>query len=180
VAVPVTAAVRLATPADAEAIARVHVASFHAAYAGRMPAVVIAAFTLEKRVARWRDILARDAPEERSFVSPAEGRVIGFASTGPARDADAAPGTAELYALYLDPAAWGLGIGRALFAEAVADLRARGRVAMTAWVLEGNARAQRFYEACGMRLDGERKVVVEEGADLVHVRHALPIAARAA
>ena len=44
---------------------------------------------------------------------------------------------------------------------------------MTAWVLEGNARAQRFYEAAGMRLDGGRKVEVEEGADLDYVRHAL-------
>jgi len=170
--------VRVATVADAEAIARAHVASWHAAYAGLMPDAVLAAFTVEVRTARWRDILARDAPEDRTWVAPAEAP-LAFASTGPCRDDDAgamAQPPAELYALYAHPSAWGLGAGKALFEAAARDLRARGLAVLTAWVLDGNARARRFYEIAGMRLDGARKIEVAEGAPLPHVRYALPLA----
>jgi L-amino acid N-acyltransferase YncA len=55
------------------------------------------------------------------------------------------------------PAASGSASGRALFARAVADLRARGFEAATLWVLRDNQRARRFYEAAGWRLDGSPK-----------------------
>jgi RimJ/RimL family protein N-acetyltransferase len=168
--------VRIADLADAEAIARVQVASWQAAYAGLMPAAVLSAFTVERRVTAWRAILARDAsPDARTFVATNRA-VVGFASTGSSRDPDAAPWSSELYALYLHPSVWGQGVGRALFDAAVADLCARGRREVTAWVLAGNARALRFYEAAGMRLDGGHKVEVMEGAQLPHVRCALALA----
>ncbi len=170
-----TPSVRLATLADAEPIARAQVASWRAAYTGLIPEAVLAAFTVEVRTTRWRAILARDAPEERTWVAPA-GNPLGFVSTGPSRDEGAGPAVAELYGLYLDPSAWGGGLGRALFEAATADLRARGRAAVTAWVLEGNARAHRFYEIAGMRPDGARKIEMEQGAALPHVRYALPLA----
>ena len=163
--------VRLAVPGDAAAIARVHVESWHAAYAGLMPAAVLDAFTVEAREPRWRAILTRDAPAERTLVIAPGGFVAGFASTGPSRDEDAAPGAAELYALYLAPGSWGTGLGRALLAAAIGDLLARGHASMTLWVLDGNARARRFYEAAGMRADGAVKVEVEQGAGLPHARY---------
>lgn len=167
-------AVRLAVLDDAAAIARVHVASWRVAYAGLMPDAVRlhASFTVERREARWRDILARGASEERTFVVVAGGHIAGFASTGPNRDEGADPATSELYALYLDPDAWGLGLGRTLLAEAVADLRARARSAVTLWVLEGNVKARRFYEAAAMRADGAIRVDEEAGVALPHLRYA--------
>ena len=168
-------AVRPALPEDAGALARAHVASWRAAYAGLMPEALLAGFTVEAREGRWREILGRDAPGERTFVATGAGGILGFVSTGPSRDQGAGAGEAEVYGLYLDPGAWGLGLGRALFAAAVADLRERGRVRVTLWVLEGNARGRGFYEARGMRADGGFKVEVEEGVELPHVRYALAL-----
>lgn len=167
--------VRLAVPGDAAAIARVQVESWHAAYAGLMPAAVLDAFTVEKREPRWKAILTRDAPAERTLVIAPGGVVAGFASTGPSRDEGAMPDVAELYALYLAPGSWGTGLGRALLAAAIEELRARGYASMTLWVLDGNARARRFYEAAGMRADGAVKVEIEEGAELPHTRYGLPL-----
>ena len=81
-------------------------------------------------------------------------RVLGFAVTGPSEDADADPGTAELYAIYLEPGSFGTGVGRRLFAHAVGDVRERGFRTATLWVLESNGQARRFYEVAGWKLDG--------------------------
>jgi ribosomal protein S18 acetylase RimI-like enzyme len=173
------AVLRRAVPGDAAALARVQVESWRAAYAGLMPDELLARLTVEKREARWQAILERRAPDERTFVAQDSGRVLGFACTGPSRDAGAMPGSAELYSLYLDPSVWRCGLGRALFTHAIADLEERGHVAVTLWVLEGNARARLFYEAAGMETDGGTKIEVDEGAELPHVRYRLTLRASA-
>ncbi|HEU5369692.1 MAG TPA: GNAT family N-acetyltransferase, partial [Ktedonobacterales bacterium] len=88
---------------------------------------------------------------------------------------DAPPLTGEVRAIYLAQAAAGKGIGRALFAHAVADLRARGYQRATLWVLESNARARRFYEVAGWRPDGARKTEERPGALLREVRYAIAL-----
>jgi L-amino acid N-acyltransferase YncA len=57
------------------------------------------------------------------------GQVVGFASTGPSSDTDTTPGTAQLYAIYLDQPTVGRGIGRVLLAHALSDLSERRYVA---------------------------------------------------
>lgn len=169
--------VRLAAPADARDLAVVHVTGWRAAYAGLMPDRVLAALDVDEHERTWRARLDRPAPEERTLVVAIDGRAIGFAAIGPSRDSDHGPGDAEVYALYLDPGAWGRGLGRALFAAAVDDLRRRGHAAVSLWVLETNARARRLYEAAGMRADGGVKDEVVDGAPLPHVRYRLPLGA---
>lgn len=173
---PAPAVIRLAVPADAETVARVQVESWRAAYAGLMPEAVLTGLDVGERTAAWRARIERpEIPERRLFVVEVAGKVEGFASTGPSRDDGAAPGTGEVLALYLAPAAWGQGHGRALFAAAVDDLRGRGFAEVTLWVLDGNTRGRRFYEAAGMKPDGVTKIEVEGGAELPHVRYALPL-----
>ena len=169
-------AVRLAVPDDSDAVARIQVESWRTAYAGLMPETVLAGLSVEHRAAAWRGRLEHpEVLERRLFVIDVDGTVAGFASTGPSRDEGADTGTAEVYALYLAPAAWGRGHGRALFAAAVEDLRVRGFAQVTLWVLDGNARGRRFYEAAGMAPDGATKVEVEGGAGLPHARYARPL-----
>jgi GNAT superfamily N-acetyltransferase len=168
--------VRRAVAGDAHALAVIHVETWRAAYAGLMPEAVLAAQSIPDRERAWRERLSRPpSPDPRTWVVEIDGRLLGFASTGPARDADATPADTELYALYLDASAWGTGLGRLLFAHAVEDVAARGYTAMTLWVLDGNARARRFYEAAGMRDDGGRKIEEEGGASLPHMRYRLPL-----
>jgi ribosomal protein S18 acetylase RimI-like enzyme len=74
--------------------------------------------------------------------------VLGFCAAGHARGDDEL-GLGELYALNVDPAAWGRGAGRALLAAATTWLDARFRSSIL-WVLEANPRARRLYEARGL------------------------------
>ena len=93
--------------------------------------------------------------------------IIGYASFGPERDVDGAPlperpdrdgsprpRCAELYALYVTPAWWSTGTGRDLMCQVLEETRAGGYPRIVLWVLEQNARARRFYERSGFRLDG--------------------------
>ena len=60
----------------------------------------------------------------------------------------------ELYALYVAPAHWSTGAGRALMGRVLAEAQAEGYPRIVLWVLEQNARARRFYERAGFRLRG--------------------------
>jgi ribosomal protein S18 acetylase RimI-like enzyme len=145
--------VRLARPTDAAAIARVQVASWHAAYRDLIPATRLATYTIEARTLAWRRNLGvPGGPRTTVFVE--DGGVRGFASAGRCRDAD---GAGELWALYVHPDAWGRGAGSALIGDALAALGARGFRLALVWVLAGNGRALGFYEGCGFRRDGGEK-----------------------
>jgi ribosomal protein S18 acetylase RimI-like enzyme len=148
---------------DAEAIADVQVASWHAAYRGLMPAAILDGFTLEVRIARWKKNLASPDPRGRTTVLERSRSVVAFASHGASRDEEH---SGEVWALYASPRAWGTGAGRALLDDGLAHLRASGFREIMLWVLDGNARAIRFYEAGGFRLDGGAK----EDGGLPHVR----------
>ena len=71
------------------------------------------------------------------------------------------PGVGEVYAIYLEPAMIGRGLGRALLRHAVGQLRASGFEQAILWVLESNARGRRFCEAVGWCADGAVKVMID-------------------
>jgi ribosomal protein S18 acetylase RimI-like enzyme len=143
--------VRLATEGDARAIAEVQVASWQAAYRGLMPDARLDAFTVEARAPVWARILEKR--ESRTTVCVRD-HVVAFCSTGESRDT---PGQGEIWALYAHPEVWGTGAGRELIEEAKRELSA-SYSHTTLWVLAGNTRAIRFYEAAGFELDGFEKV----------------------
>lgn len=125
--------------------------------------------SLEKRIEELRAGLAEQPPDARVWVIEQDGRVAGCTNTNRGRDADA--GTAEVLSLYLFPEAVGQGIGRALFAYAVEDLRQRGFERATLWVLESNQRGRAFYEAAGWAPDGMNMVEEWSGTTLKEVRY---------
>ena len=146
--------VRDVVPADAPAVASVHVASWRFAYADHMPGAFLAALD---PVARWRQWARRLSSEEPSLpeatvvVAGPPGTVEGFAMYGPEAGGGA---DGEVHALYCHPAAIGAGRGRALLAAVTDRLRAAGFAEAVLWVLAGNERACRFYEAAGWAPDG--------------------------
>lgn len=166
-------AVRRATEADAEALARLHIAAWRWAYRGLLPDAYLdgLAASIPKRVAWRRERLSGPDCEERTWLVERAGEVVGVADTGAARDVNAEPGTAELYAIYLAESEVGMGLGRRLLSHALADLRRRGYGAATLWVLGTNARATGFYEACGWRPDGATKTEELAGLALGEVRY---------
>jgi len=162
--------VRAATPDAAPAIARVPVDTWRAAYAGLIPRAVLDGLSVERREEFWRSI--SEAPgEHRLLVAEANGRVVGFASTGPARDDDLPPGSAELLAIYVEPAAWGKGDGARLFRRSVADLRDRRMDPLVLWVLTENSRGRGFYDAMGWRPDGATRPIDFDGTAVEEIRY---------
>lgn len=164
--------IRDAVPADAEAIARAHVAAWRTAYRGIVPDALLDRLSVAARYERAREALAAPGPG-RTFVAELDGEVAGWCRTGPARDDDP-PGETELWALYVSPDAWGRGTGAALLREAGAE------GATYLWTLEANDRARRFYERHGWVCDGTRRErdlsVAVGGAELVlaEIRYLLP------
>lgn len=168
--------VRSAAPADAPAVAGVHVRAWQAAYRGLLPDEHLDGLRAdEARMARYR--FGVDDPEA-PYTVVAEtdgGALVGFATIGPCRDDDARD-AAELYALYVDPPQWGTGAGRRLLAEARSLMTARGYRRAVLWVLAGNRRAQRVYEVDGWEADGaaRHEEVWAVPADVVRYRRPLP------
>jgi GNAT superfamily N-acetyltransferase len=134
------------------AVARVHVRAWQAAYRGLIPDDYLDGLRPEDRAQRY-DFTAHDPGRPRTLVALDADALLGFATIAPARDGDAA-GRGELCALYVDPDRWGRGIGRALVAAARGEIHRLGFSAAVLWVVAGNTRAQRFYQADGWTPDG--------------------------
>ena len=146
--------VRTARPSDARTVEGLRLRTWQAAYRGLVPDSFLDALTLsDESLRRWATRLAE--PGIRTLVGvDDDGRLLGLAVAGPARDEDAT-GSRELYALYVDAGSWRSGAGTALLAEV-------GPVDLL-WVLEGNVRARGFYERRGFRPDGARTILQLDG-----------------
>ena len=149
-------AIRLAEPADADALGGISARAFDATYRGIVPDAVLDEW-IRDGVASWRAALDQQAPGDpsRAWLAERDGSVIGYATTSPARANWLPPpdGAGELTNLYLDPDVIGTGVGRLLYDHAVADLRGRGFDPLVVWAFRDNHRARRFYEARGLAID---------------------------
>jgi GNAT superfamily N-acetyltransferase len=155
--------IRLGTAEDAEAVARVHIQTWQAAYAHVFPRERLESLSGE-RAARRVELHRRSPP----LVAEADGEIVGFASVGPGVD----PGTdGELYAIYVHPDSWGAGFGRRLIRAAEDRLRESGHNHAVLWVLEDNPRARRFYELAGWRADGTSRPIEVLGVEVPEVRY---------
>ncbi len=160
---------RRATGADALAVATVHVRARQAAYRGIVPDSHLDGLDVASRAAGYDfDASAPGAPQTWLAVDGAV--VVGFVTLGPSRDADL-NGLGEVFSLHVDPDRWRLGAGSTLLAHAEAILRDAGFGEVHLWVLEGNARARRFYERAGWTPDGARKAVEIDGMPVAQVRY---------
>jgi ribosomal protein S18 acetylase RimI-like enzyme len=168
--------IRLAAMSDAPAIASVHVDAWRQAYAGVLSQATLDGLSVEARTRMWSQAIA--GTSGRVLVAEEDGAIAGFAAFGPCRDEGSAPNEHELWAIYVAPARWRAGAGRALWRGACEAMVTAGASAITVWVLAGNERARTFYESIGLRLApeaGERSITV--GAIAVsEVRYVLRIA----
>ena len=163
--------IHAATPELCGAIAQVHVLSWQHAYASLLPAEFLATLSVEKRAAMWRESLSAGNPQ--LLVAEEAGTVDGFIAFGLSRDQDATPASREVWALYLNPSSWSKGVGRALWLAALERMLAQGTKTITLWVIEGNARAIKFYSAAGFKPEaGSVKSFTLGGEPLNEVRYA--------
>lgn len=167
--------VRRMTEADTDAVAALRVAGWRTAYRGLVPQAYLDAMDPAVDAARHRAILASGTdPAVNLVAEAADGAAdgaVGWACSGPCRDADLPAATDELYALYVRPDLIGTGVGRALYAAALRGARERGAVRQALWVLRDNARARRFYERAGLAPDGAERTEPVGGAPVTEVRY---------
>jgi RimJ/RimL family protein N-acetyltransferase len=128
------------TIADADAMARVHCASFTAAYGRERDPL--------RTQEIWRASLDDSAVWQFAAVDGDE--IVGVLSVGPARDGS---GVGELMVIYVHPDWWGTAAGQLLIERAHEVLAEQFDEAVLT-VLADNPRARRFYERNGWSLDG--------------------------
>lgn len=146
--------VRRATPADAGAIAGVHVRSWQVAYRGLVPDDVLDTLSLAHRESTWQTLLARNADGAFTLVAERD-QIVGFCSIiAPSRDDDAGERTSEVAAVYVDPDHSRTGIGSELLAAALREVAAAGANDVTLWVFAENHAALAFYRRFGFVADG--------------------------
>jgi GNAT superfamily N-acetyltransferase len=144
--------IRPAVLDDVDAIARVHVASWHGAYRGIMPDELIDERTEDVRRTQWSSSLQQ--PDRTTLVACDEnGAVVGFASAT-VRPRLEGRFQSYLQTLYLLPDAQGRGIGRELLRDLSVRLLEAGVRNMALRTLRLN-RARSFYERLGARLVSE-------------------------
>ena len=165
--------IRSASTADAAQISAVMRDSWFAAYDGIIAPALIDQATAPDGGARIRQSF-RLRPWQKMIAAVDDG-IVGYASFGPERDVLDTPWpypltpagsdgqVAELYALYVHPAWWSTGTGRALMDHVLAKVCVAGYACITLWVLEANARARRFYQRAGFTPDGTRHVLDDLG-----------------
>ncbi|MPY40370.1 GNAT family N-acetyltransferase [Streptomyces phyllanthi] len=135
--------IRAALPAEAEAIAELHVRARSTYYPDGLPEDGI------DWVERWQGAIGR--PDGQVLCVVEHGRITAIASY---RTEQGAPAdTVKLFQFHVDPDHWRTGIGTALHTACVERWRADGRSTATLDVHVDNRRAQAFYARQGWTPD---------------------------
>ncbi len=147
-------ALRPARPGDAAGIARVHVETWRATYAGLVPAAYLVGMSEAGQTLFWQKLIARRV-EGSVLVAEADGSLVGFGNCGTSRDSGMDIG-GEVYTLYVALDWQGRGIGRQLLKGLFEALVRSGIDDAFLWVLADNP-SRFFYEAVGGQRSAERR-----------------------
>ena len=145
---------RLATPADAPGLARVFVLAWRSGYVGIVEEPVLDALD-EIEIADWLGTMTSSNGPTTWLAESADGGVLAFSRHGEDPE-DSRRG--HIYSLYVDPAATGRGIAKALLDHDLQLLGERGLGTVTLWVFEHNQAARGLYTSFGFLPDGARRV----------------------
>jgi ribosomal protein S18 acetylase RimI-like enzyme len=174
--------IRAASAADEPAITQIRRETWLAAYAQIIDPEIITRVTASGGRASAaprpdRTSLVAVTPQPQSAARGDARVIVGYASYGPERtvasaasagsgappsgltEAGLAGETGELYTLYVSPAHWSTGAGRALTDAALDGLRAAGYRRVVLWTLTENIRARRFYAKAGFAPDGGTNIL---------------------
>lgn len=131
---------------DADAVARVHAASWKATYRGILPDIYLDSEVDCERARYWRAALAANRYPIVKLACEA-GMVVGLIALHDDPDDEGYDFTIEH--LHLLPESRGRGFGQILMKEAVMAARAKGAANICLWVFEDNSAAIGFYERLG-------------------------------
>ena len=112
--------------------------------------------TFESAPPTWEAFDAARLPAHRLVAVDEDGSVRGWAAAVPVSDRCAYAGVIE-HSVYVDPAAQGRGIGRALLAALLEKARAEGIWTVQSGIFPENAPSLALHEAAGFRVVGTRE-----------------------
>ena len=161
---------RPARRADAPVLARIFVQAWRSAYHGVVDDLVLEALDEGEMASRFAEFIGETSARHNAMLAVHGGEPVGFARFG--EDPDL-PVVGHVFSLYVTPDSMGLGVGRTLLGEVLAELAARGHRQVTLWVFEANSRARRLYERMGFRADGGRRVEDAYGAQEIRLSREL-------
>lgn len=143
--------VRLATAADVDALLQFYVTMWQATYVGVINNDFLLRLAASPQVHTcFINMLTTGRESARILLAFDGDKIVGMAIGGPYR-LDVEPGHAENYALYIDPAYQGKGLGRYLWLKRARMLQALGAHMLHTWVLAPNKDAQVAYERWGAK-----------------------------
>jgi L-amino acid N-acyltransferase YncA len=166
----VDADIRRPDHSDADAMGRVVVRAWQAAYRSIMPDEYLDGLRAEDRASMWRRQIDA-AGGNGLLVVVTDDQVTGFAAFGRCQDDAAAGEEGQLYAINLDPTHWGKGLGRALLRAATTELARQGFQSLVLWVVPENQRARGLYESEGWASDGVTRHEEVFGVAVTQVRY---------
>jgi GNAT superfamily N-acetyltransferase len=174
----VIASVRPATHEDIPDLVRIQLDTWRAAYAGLLPADVLAGIDPAAAAQAWTTALA-DGPA-RLFVAVEGEWTVGFCAAGPAPDDEVAAadgtlpedaGTVVLVGTLLVEPRWGRrGHGGRLLATATHALRQTGATRGITWIPEADDASRKFYAGAGWLPDGTARTLDAGGRPLREIR----------
>jgi ribosomal protein S18 acetylase RimI-like enzyme len=171
----ISVSIRIASAADAPAIAAVHVDAWRETYAGLVPAHVLSGLSVDRRIEGWARIMSKSEAFNSSavFVAEREGAAVGFGCCGlqRAENLNAQGYDGEISAIYLLRSFQRCGLGTALMGAMGQELLRRQMHAASLWVLRENQNARRFYEKLGGDIVGHRKDISEDGVVFFEVAY---------
>ncbi len=150
-----TFSIRRADLHDAEAMTRVHAASWRTTYRGVVEEGFFDEFFdrgLDDRIASRKSHLQRHDAITWVAVTP-DNHVVGYLHAGPNRGPEFPEYLVELYAIYLLKGWQKLGVGRSLVMALAEAVAASADHRVLVWVLENNP-ARDFYERLGAQYLG--------------------------
>ncbi|MEV8372081.1 GNAT family N-acetyltransferase [Kribbella sp. NPDC056861] len=164
--------VRLALPAEAEAIGEIQVAAWRRAYDGLLPAEVLADLDAAQFAAQWRAaLIAPGEARNRVMVALAGRTLVGFAAITASDDPDSDPRHDALVAeLAVDPEATRAGHGSRLLNAVVDTIRADGFRRVTVWINSTDDVLRSFYTDSGWAADGAHRELDLYGDGTVRVK----------
>jgi GNAT superfamily N-acetyltransferase len=157
--------------ADCDRVAGIRVGGWQTAYRGIVPQSYLDAMSVAEDTDRQRARFLEGVAGVVDLVAESDDEIVGWACHGPCRVGEVRTGEPELYAIYVAPEFYGLGIGRALIEESIRRCRAAGHTRMYLWVLKQNTRARRFHERSGFHPDGAEESFEVDGVPVPEVRY---------
>lgn len=150
-----TIQIRTAVPGDEQAVSRIQIESWRAAFADILTEQTLEEHLKEDAIEQmYHHVLADERFHGLLLTLDGQPHAMAFWS---AARGEQTPGLAELICIHSLNENWGKGYGSQLMERALAEMKNAGYREVLLWVFEQNLRARRFYEKHGFVPSGQQQ-----------------------